>query len=234
MNLSPFNCRRCSTSFQRTRKGQCYCEDCRGCAVDGCEKPRGKGIYCDMHYDRVITTGKVGPAHSTLVDTGGPCAVDGCEEIATAAGLCNMHYKRVRRVGTAGDYKRLRARVGSGISVKGYRVLRVAGKEVKEHRAVMERMIGRPLLPNENVHHLDGDKLNNDPSNLELWVKTQPCGQRATDKVKAAIRLLKEYPELVSDEGFRLVALESQEATDLFGAIEYHPAAVYAQFLRSH
>ena len=68
---------------------------------------------------------------------------------------------------------------------------------------------------------MDGDRLNNDPSNLELWVKTQPCGQRATDKIKAAIALLQKYPELVREEGFRVVPLESQEATDMLSSEFY-------------
>lgn len=37
-----------------------------------------------------------------------------------------------------------------------------------EHRAVAEAMLGRPLRPGEVVHHRDGDKLNNDPTNLEV------------------------------------------------------------------
>ena len=40
---------------------------------------------------------------------------------------------------------------------------------IPEHRLVMEKMIGRRLLPGEVVHHKDGDKTNNDPSNLELF-----------------------------------------------------------------
>lgn len=38
-----------------------------------------------------------------------------------------------------------------------------------EHRRVMAQMIGRPLETMEVVHHIDGDKRNNDPSNLMLF-----------------------------------------------------------------
>ena len=37
---------------------------------------------------------------------------------------------------------------------------------VLEHRKVAQDLIGRALLPNEVVHHIDGDKLNNSPKNL--------------------------------------------------------------------
>lgn len=39
---------------------------------------------------------------------------------------------------------------------------------VLEHRYVMAQMLGRPLEKWEQVHHRDGDKHNNHPSNLEL------------------------------------------------------------------
>lgn len=39
---------------------------------------------------------------------------------------------------------------------------------VLEHRLVMARKLGRPLLPTETVHHIDGDKTNNELQNLQL------------------------------------------------------------------
>ena len=39
----------------------------------------------------------------------------------------------------------------------------------EEHRLVAERKIGRYLLPEEVVHHIDGDKENNNPDNLQVF-----------------------------------------------------------------
>lgn len=39
---------------------------------------------------------------------------------------------------------------------------------VLEHRLVMEKKLGRKLTESEVVHHIDGDKLNNDPDNLSV------------------------------------------------------------------
>lgn len=74
-------------------------------------------------------------------------------------------------------------------SAKGYPHTRL----VLQHRLVMSRMLGRPLLPHENIHHLNGIRSDNRESNLELWVRRQPAGQRAEDLADYAREILGLY-----------------------------------------
>jgi endogenous inhibitor of DNA gyrase (YacG/DUF329 family) len=62
-----------------------------------------------------------------------------------------------------------------------------------EHRYVMSQLLGRPLLPDENVHHKNGDQSDNHPDNLELWVTKQPKGQRPVDLLEWAETILATY-----------------------------------------
>lgn len=48
-----------------------------------------------------------------------------------------------------------------------------ASKYVMEHVLVAEKMLGRQMRNGEVVHHIDGDKLNNVPSNLHVCSRAE-------------------------------------------------------------
>lgn len=80
--------------------------------------------------------------------------------------------------------------------------------EMLEHRYVMEQHLGRKLLPEETVHHVNGDRQHNTIENLELFSSRHGPGQRVIDKVAFAIDILRLYPEFAAEAGVKLVDIE--------------------------
>lgn len=168
----------------------------RTCKLDGCQnKHKGHGL-CLKHLQE-LKRREIG---IPVWRPRGLCSIDGCDRIAHAKGLCSNHYQIAKRNGDPLVLKRSSNGSGSTCKTHGYRVVYLNGRRIVEHRLVMERLLGRPLLVHENVHHRNGVKTDNRPENLELWSSSQPPGQRVDDKVSWAVDLLRLYsPEKLKD-----------------------------------
>lgn len=71
---------------------------------------------------------------------------------------------------------------GGHVAGSGYRIAYRGNRRDYEHRFIAEDMIGRPLTDDEVVHHIDGDRKNNDPSNLQVMKRAEH------DKIKDRTR----------------------------------------------
>lgn len=183
-----------------TKHYPCKIEDCKGSRL-------AKG-YCAKHYQKFAKYGDplAGPG-SGLQKLREECVIQDCNKKHTALGFCQSHYKsfiafmdKHKDPVDWASYSRIVHKGYVDVYVPSHPMATKSGI-VKEHRLVMEEMIGRYLERHENVHHKNGDRSDNRPENLELWSVKQPKGQRIEDKVQYAIEILELYaPHLIKEQ----------------------------------
>lgn len=156
-----------------------------------------------MHYQRVIRHGEAG-TETNRRPRDRICTVESCGAKHRSNGFCHRHYMRWWKTGDPGPVESTRRlRPKRVVSPRdGYARIRVpdhpradkAGM-VLEHIVVLEGSIGRPIewLLGETCHHINGVKDDNRAENLELWVTSQPRGQRPEDLVAWAREIMHRY-----------------------------------------
>jgi len=171
------------------------------CSYEGCERPHSAHGYCQRH-EQLRRQGK---ELRPLLDTtprgkgGKPCLFSGCDRKRNAFGLCSAHRNQQRKGQELRELEPRSPRGDGFLNRDGYRSKSRNGKRVFEHRYVMENFLGRELLPDENVHHINGVRDDNRLENLELWSTFQPPGQRIEDKLEWAHEIIKRYEGTYTD-----------------------------------
>lgn len=161
---------------------------------DDCERPVAQRKLCRWHYDELRD-----------IERGRSCSYPECTQPMRDIGraLCAGHRQQVVSGKELRPLRpRRRPKGYRWIDDAGYAYLSMPGHAnsnvngyIFEHRFVMSEHLGRPLVPGENVHHTNGNRVDNRLENLELWSTSQPKGQRVVDKVAWAKEILALYGE---------------------------------------
>lgn len=155
-------CQQCSNEFPNRHKQKFCSNECRSASQKGILRVERTERPCSW-CGTMFTPKKVSQARKTCSER---CWYDQGNSKRGRSGPDNPNW-------TGGRYTQ----------PTGYVRIHIKGRgPMLEHRYVMEQKLGRPLLPTENVHHINGIRDDNRPENLELWTKPQPVGVRNDEK----------------------------------------------------
>lgn len=96
------------------------------------------------------------------------CSVAGCAGSHESLGFCNKHYLRYRKYGDPLARPDIRLKGQGNITNYGYKHIGINGERKFEHIIVAEKALGKTLPQEAQVHHVDGDGLNNANTNLVI------------------------------------------------------------------
>lgn len=160
------------------------------CKIKDCNNAVKARQLCNTHYEQLRRNQK--PTDSDR------CKVDSCGRRKNSSiGYCNSHYKIWVREGVE---RPLKQKHEPRITDNGYVLVyapehpnRTKTGHMMQHRLVMSEYLNRPLYDNENVHHKNGIREDNRIENLELWIVSQPAGQRVEDILEWARQIIDRY-----------------------------------------
>ncbi len=166
------------------------------CHFDPCESPMHAKELCQYHYDQKIKGYPLSVRVRLKDGTYDVCQFKGCNKAHLSKGLCSGHYAQQSAGKELRPLRKMAAK-GTGHLNKttGYRMIKVDGEPMLEHRYIMEQNLKRKLFSDENVHHLNGVRHDNRIENLELWSTSQPKGQRLKDKLEWAREIIARYED---------------------------------------
>lgn len=104
---------------------------------------------------------KLSEGGMTASEIAGRFGVTSCyiNQLARASGIRIKDSRHPGFITTHSGYIMVKMPAHPDADCKGY---------VRQHRVVMEQILGRSLGSDEVVHHINGDKSNNSPENLQL------------------------------------------------------------------